>query len=102
MQARFCVDLATMAIKMSAPAYPTKSNALSGDRFGLRGAKLERPLLIFVTVSNWHQAGYHVRWLTGCELRLLKLPLAKDGNRCLCKFFHRQRSTKPLRANLTE
>src|SRR5450830_974616 len=28
MEARFCVDLATMAIKMSAPAYPTKSNAL--------------------------------------------------------------------------
>ena len=29
MEARFCVDLATIAIKMSALAYPTKSNALA-------------------------------------------------------------------------
>lgn len=30
--------------------------APSSDRFGLRGAERERPLLIFVTVSNGHEA----------------------------------------------
>ena len=40
----------------------------SSDRFGLRGAERERPLLIFVTVSNGHFAEYHERLLTGVEL----------------------------------
>ena len=40
----------------------------SSDRFGLRGAERERPLLIFVTVSNGHVAECHERFLTGIEL----------------------------------
>ena len=57
--------------------------APSSDRFGLRGAERERPLLIFVTVSNGHFAEYHERLLTGVELDNRK---AARRVRLLCVF----------------